>query len=358
MRVLQLIDSLQLGGAERVAVNYANVLLNHVDGSFLCATRKEGLLKNGLLDDVGYLFLNKKSTLDLKAIFKLKSYIKKHQITIVHAHASSFFLGTMIKLLNPKLILVWHDHYGDSEFLNERPKWALRFCALFFNHVFCVNITLEEWVKKYLKVNEVSYLPNFAQLKHTKCVTELKGDSGKRVICLANLRPQKDHINLLKAFKVLKEKHDDWSLHLVGQDFEDGYSYTIKTFIPENNLTHHVFLYGSCPDTLNILKQCDIGVLASKSEGLPLALLEYGLVGLPVVVTNVGDCKKVVSDIEEGILIQPEREDLLVEALVHLVENKEFRQSMGHNLKEKVTRKFSKDTTIEKLMGIYKKYDS
>ena len=45
MNVMQLIDSLEAGGAERVAVNYANILANQVRNSFLCATRAEGILK-------------------------------------------------------------------------------------------------------------------------------------------------------------------------------------------------------------------------------------------------------------------------------------------------------------------------
>ena len=75
MKVLQLIDSLEAGGAERVAVNYANGLLDHLDGSYLCTTRAEGLLKSSLNKAVGYLFLNKKSTLDFKAILRLYRFV-------------------------------------------------------------------------------------------------------------------------------------------------------------------------------------------------------------------------------------------------------------------------------------------
>ena len=68
--------------------------------------------------------------------------------------------------------------------------------------------------------------------------------------------------------------------------------------------SNSVFIYGSCSDTFNILKLSTIGVLASKSEGLPLALLEYGLANLPVVATNVGDCHRVISNINEGLLVE------------------------------------------------------
>ena len=68
MKVLQLIDSLNSGGAERVAVNFANALVNKIEKSYLCTTRQEGVLKLNLNSQVGYLFLQKRSVIDFKAI--------------------------------------------------------------------------------------------------------------------------------------------------------------------------------------------------------------------------------------------------------------------------------------------------
>ena len=59
MRVLQLIDSLDAGGAERMSVTIANALSTRIDRSYLCTSRKEGVLKSDLKKDVGYLFLRK-----------------------------------------------------------------------------------------------------------------------------------------------------------------------------------------------------------------------------------------------------------------------------------------------------------
>ena len=60
MRIVQLIDSLEAGGAERMAVNYANVLAEQIEFSGLAATRKEGALLDQINSNVSYLFLNKK----------------------------------------------------------------------------------------------------------------------------------------------------------------------------------------------------------------------------------------------------------------------------------------------------------
>jgi glycosyltransferase involved in cell wall biosynthesis len=357
MRVLQLIDSLNAGGAERVAVNYANSLASRIEASYLCASREEGMLKESLSKDVEYLFLNKKATIDFKAITKLNHFVEANKIDIIHAHASSFFLATLIKILNPKLVLIWHDHYGKSEFLHERSKFVLKWCSKLFNHVFVVNVQLENWAKEILHVKSVSYLPNFVVVnKNIRHQTKLKGVDNKRIVCLANLREQKDHINLLKAFKMVLKEHHEWSLHLVGAFNEDAYYHSIKVFIAKNKLENHVFVYGSCSDVHHILSQSTIGVLSSKSEGLPLALLEYGLAELPVIATHVGDCNKVISNNDEGILIAPKNDKVLAEAILKYMEDLDLREKVARNLHNKVLTYFSETSVLESLIEIYKKH--
>lgn len=60
MRIVQIIDSLETGGAERMAVNYANALSEKIEFSGLIASRKEGLLLNQIDKNVSYLFLKKR----------------------------------------------------------------------------------------------------------------------------------------------------------------------------------------------------------------------------------------------------------------------------------------------------------
>ncbi|WP_158844229.1 glycosyltransferase [Algibacter sp. L1A34] len=354
MRVLQLIDSLEAGGAERVAVNYANGLLDHVEASYLCATRAEGLLKSSLKTEVGYLYLKRTKTVDVKAIKALNKFINTNGITIIHAHASSYFLATLIKVLNPKLKLVWHDHYGKSEFLHERSKGLLTQCSRFFNHVFSVNSKLENWTKINLKAKLVSYLPNYAVVSDTQLITNLRGETGRRIVCLANLRPQKDHLNLLNAFKLVLVNYPDWTLHLVGQDFKDDYSQAIFNYVKKESLEENVFIYDTCLDISAILKHCSIGVLSSKSEGLPLALLEYGLAGLPVVSTNVGDCPKVIENKSLGVLVNQENEQELCTGILSIIRDKNQASLMGNALKKQVKINFSEKHIIPKVIKVYK----
>lgn len=356
MRVLQLVDSLDVGGTERVAVNIANALSTKIETSFLCATRREGILKQSLNAGVGYLFLNKKSTFDISAVKTLKHYIEQNNINILHAHSSSFFLAVLVKLRYSKVKIIWHDHYGNSAFLNNRKLKVLKLASYFFEHVLCVNQTLKDWAISNLHCKHVNFIPNFAVSVLNKPETQLKGIEGKRLVHLANLRPQKDHETLLEAFAILVKSNKDWTLHCVGKDFNDDYSKQIKQQITALKLEKHVFLYGSKPDIAHILKQSTIGVLSSKSEGLPLALLEYGLANLPCVATNVGDCKKVISSQTEGFLVEKQNSYVLAEAITKLIKNKDLQETIAKHLYKKVTQSFSEEAIINKLLTIYKQY--
>lgn len=354
MRVLQLIDSLEAGGAERMSVNLANTLLTEVEASFLCATRSEGLLKESLKTEVGYLFLKRKRTLDFWALKRLLQFVKQEHITVVHAHASSYFMATLLKLVHPKIIIIWHDHYGNSEFLDQRPKTILKWCSKVFKAIITVNAVLEDWDKQNLYCKQIMFLPNFVvPYATTKTITKLKGVAGKRVLCLANLRAQKDHITLLNGFQEVLQQFPEWTLHCVGKDFKDAYAETIKTTVKALNLGENVFFYGSCKDTTAIIAQADIGVLASKSEGLPLVLLEYGQGGLPVVATNVGDCNLVISSKQYGELIPSENPEELAKALIMYMTNTELRQQTGDRLRNFVTETFSEAASIKQILALY-----
>ncbi|MEZ4858013.1 MAG: glycosyltransferase [Flavobacteriaceae bacterium] len=357
MRVLQLIDSLDAGGAERVAVTYANALVSQVELSSLCTTRKEGLLKKDLGKEVSYLFLRKKHALDIFAIVRLVRFIQKKKIQILHAHATSYFTATIIKILLPRMILIWHDHYGNSEMLSERKFTILKWCATTFNGVLCVNKDLENWALKNLKAKNVLFLKNPVTITNTTDkVFKLKGIEGKRIICLANIRPQKDHENLLKAFEWVIKKHPDYSLHLFGKNWGDRYYQNFEAFINRKELQGKVYYYGSQSNTHTLLTQASVGVLASYSEGLPLALLEYGLAGLGVVCTQVGQCEEVVNGF--GQCVPPNNPEAFANAILYYIENDTKLKRDASLFQDHVQKNYSVSTIIPKLITYYEQRSS
>jgi glycosyltransferase involved in cell wall biosynthesis len=348
MRILQLIDSLEAGGAERMAVNYANALAKEVIYSGIVVTRKEGILSMQLDNEVSYFFINKTHTFDLISIFRLLKIVRENKIEFIHAHSTSFFTAFLIKLFYFRIKLIWHDHYGDSEFLNHRSSFILRICSFFFDGIIVVNHKLKIWAKNKLKFSNVIYLPNFTSLQTNKqSLTKLKGVENKRIICLANLRAQKNHFLLIELANKIKIDHSDWTFHLVGKDFEDDYSKKIKKLITNYNLHNNVYVYDSVSDIENVLNQSQIGILTSNSEGLPVALLEYGLAKLPVITTNVGEVSNVIVNNENGFIVPTNDIELFLEKLNKLINNTELGISFGKELHFLIQNKYSKSAVLK-----------
>ncbi|HLN95380.1 MAG TPA: glycosyltransferase [Flavobacterium sp.] len=343
MRILQLIDTLAPGGAERMAVNYANAIFRATGYSAIVATRRSGPLATLLEPHVRQLDLRRRHTLDLRALFRLRRFIVSERITVLHAHSTSLFLAILIKLTLPSVTILWHDHYGDSEFLDRRPAKMIRLCLPLVASVIAVNQKLEEWVRRQGH-KSVIVLPNFTSPPNTVAapLVTLGGTSGSRIICLANLRPQKDHFMLLDAMQLVLQSNPGATLHLVGQDFADNYSRAVRDRIESNkDLSTSVFLYTDCYDSFELIRQCDIGVLSSRSEGLPVALLEYGICGKPVVVTGVGDITRVVENDVNGLCCIPGDAVAFSNAILRLLDSTKLRSDLGEDLYKRIDTYFS-----------------
>ena len=337
MRIVQIIDSLELGGAEKMAVNYANGLSKRADFSGLVTTRVEGDLKNQLNNSVSYLFLKKKSAVDFGAVFRLKKYCKENKVEYLQPHSSSYFTALLVKFMYPKVKILWHDHNGLSEFISSEKSFALKIASVFFKGIIVVNYKLKAWAEKELNCKKVIYLPNFTTIDNaTSAETFLKGISGKRILCLANLRDQKNHFLLLEVAEKLKQSHSDWTFHLVGKDFEDEYSAQIRGLIIDKDLKSNVFIYGSKNDIKNIINQSEITILTSKSEGLPIALIEYGLSKKPVVSTKVGEIPLIIKDGINGFIVDVNDADLFYQKLLKFIMDEDLRVKMGSSLYQTV----------------------
>lgn len=345
-----------------MAVNIGNLLANNNVESYICTTRQEGELKNKISKNVKYYYLKKTFLFDFGAVIRLKNYIQQNDIEIIHAHSSSYFIATLVKFLCPKVILIWHDHYGKSENLPSRKLQPLKFFSKLFDSILSVNSNLVHWAKEKLEFENSSYIPNFPMFSKVEKVTKLKGLTGKRIICLAGFRPQKDHLNLLKSFKIVSKSEADWSLHLVGNQYDDGYIEKVLLYIETEQLKEKVLLYHNCTDVAHVLSQSDIGVLSSVSEGLPVALLEYGLVGLPVVCTDVGQCTEVLNGGEYGWVVPPKSPKDLADAIKIAISDSALANSKSEGLKEYISNNYSSDVFQKKyfelIYNLQKEYSS
>ncbi|MFV9484384.1 glycosyltransferase [Christiangramia sp. ASW11-125] len=350
MRILQLIDTLHPGGAEQMAVNYANALTEYGIDSQICVTRENGLLKEKIDPRIKFHFLNKRKVYDLAALYKLLSIIRKEKIDIVHAHSSSWFFAALCKYTGGNFKLMWHDHYGNSEFLENRSLQPLKFFSKKIDGIISVDEKLKKWGEENLNSEQYISLNNFVKIPeiNNQVSNPLQGDSEFNLICVANLRPQKDHYTLLEAFKIVNEKFKV-SLHLLGKKFQDDYS--VKLLKKINN-EENVYYYGSMDNIFPYLYYSDIGLLSSNSEALPLVLLEYGYSNLPVVCTDVGSCAAILGN--HGSIIEPSNPKVFAESIMKLLENGERRLQEGAALNRRIKQLYSIDKVVSAYINFTK----
>ncbi len=347
MRIIQLIDSLDAGGAEKMAVNYANSLAKEIEFSGLVATRREGVLRSQVNKDVAYLCLEKKKAIDLKAIFKLRNFCTTNHVQFIHAHGTSFFTGVLLKVFLPRIKLIWHDHNGDRDAQHKYSNKVLWCSSNFFRGVIVVNQKLKRWMNTELKSKNVIYLPNYTIADDTLIAeTQLNGTPGKRILHLANLRNPKNHLLLIEVAAKVQKSHPEWTFHLVGKDNDDSYSDKLKATIKSLNLCKTVYIYGQKNDIGNIITQAAICVLASTYEGLPVALLEYGIHGKPVVVTDVGEMPMIVNNKENGFVVPSDDVTAFYTAVMLLMDSTELRDRLGAALAETIAKDHAENAVI------------
>lgn len=144
------------------------------------------------------------------------------------------------------------------------------------------------------------------------------------VVSVTRLRPPKDTLTLVRALQIVAPQ-----LHqalIVGDGPERS---SISTAIDQAGLGDRVELLGDRADVRELLARSDIFVLATLSEGMPLALLEAMAEGLPVVASRVGGIPEIVQDGENGLLVPAGDPDALARALHRLLTDPDLRIRLG-----------------------------
>ena len=352
---MHITDTLVAGGQERIAVNLVNLLPRDRYLAYLCTTRREGPLADLVSDDVRRLRLGRWQRFDIAAAYRFVTFIQSNNIQILHAHNHSLFIASMATFFPPYPKLVWHDNYGGQGTL-ERPVWSHRLAVSRARGIIAVNQSLMKWSRHRLGVpaERIWYIPNFVTVTKTNGKPlELPGTINQRIVCVANFKPQKDHFNLLRAMAFVVQRVPTAHLLLVGAVAEETYFNLVREEIVQLGLGQNVSLLGERQDVSSILQACDIGVLSSASEGLPLALLEYGRAGLPVIATNVGDCARVLDEGRVGILVPPRSPKHLAESLLSLLQFPERRSGLGKQFHHHVQKVYDQFNIVNQFCRMY-----
>jgi glycosyltransferase involved in cell wall biosynthesis len=356
LSVMHLTDTLDVGGAERMAVNVVNLLPRDRYLPHLCMTRRSGPLASSVAPDVIQLCLNRHRRVDIGGLRTLVRHIREHDVRILHAHGTAVFIAGVAASFPPYPAVIWHIHYG--KYATDRSLGVMyRMVRSRIAHTVAVSQPLASWavVRLRMSADRVTYLPNFAAATQRNGKPDLPGTDGERIVCVAHFSPEKDHSTLLKAMERVVRARPNAHLLLVGGGSQTVDEQRIRKEIRARGLVGHVSLLGRRDDVASILDAVDLGVLSSKAEGLPLALIEYAQAKLPTVVTAVGQCADVVRYGEAGVLVPPRRPDAMADGILRLLNSTAERQKLGSELYAHVQASFGSERAIRRIGALYQR---
>lgn len=294
-RIGLLIYDLRSGGAEKVLCKWSDLLSGHNEVymyTFDSNSKPEyafsGVLKELNVPSAGEGIIEKVKTV-FNRVYALKKQIKEDKIDLLISFCSTANFPTMFmpvaRAVSIRVYTEYESYKKIYHFMIKHTSAKL----IVQTRRLQKEIIADVGEKYAMKVMVIDNPLDIESIK--KKMTENLDDemmqriSGKKVITfVSSFKPTKNHWNLIKSFKLLHEKHTDTVLLLIGADGElEG---TIKNMVKESGISDSVLFIGKTINPFKYLKNTDVFVLPSITEGIPNALIEALAVGIPVIATD------------------------------------------------------------------------
>jgi glycosyltransferase involved in cell wall biosynthesis len=289
------------------------------------------------------------------------SLILRKQVDIVHAHVADYpMVAAFFSSLLSRKPFTITCHGSDVRVYGR--KFSRRILQAPFlrkaKSVFAVSNEIAGILTQKYGVHrdKIHVIKNGYDERATKKLVSIQPygsiKNSKMVVCVASMRPEKDHMTLLKGFAKLTKKVSGAQLSLIG----DGpLRPRLEEFCAQQGVCSVKFLGNlSHRNLLECVSRSDVFALTSSEEGMPTAVVEALALGKPVVATRVGGIPEVVKDGENGILIPPKSPEHLANALERLLTDSELRIKLGKVAAESV-KDYAWNKIAEKYEDIYRK---
>ena len=373
IRILHIIGSSGIGGAEkalRAILKYLDkerfdIFVSCPPGGFMINEYKRYAVELKTFD--------LKNWLNPMGVISLKQYIDQKKIDIVHTHLySADFTGIIAAKLAkvPCIISTIHGHnfsdltrFGLRAVKNMFFSLIYRFVYIFCDKVIAVCRALKEdlaarpGIKADRRKIEVLYngfdLEPIGGLYHglDEKIEGLINNGAKLVGTIGNLDRIKGHRVFLNAIPMVLKDRAKTRFLFVGSGEEE---YRLRQLAGRLGIEKDVVFMGAQPDVTAIINRCDLIVLPSLNEGLPLAVLEAMALAKPVIATNVGGVPEIVEDGTTGLLVPPGDNEKMSVSILRLLGNPDLASEMGKK-GEKRVRSLRSGDMVKKLEDIYLK---
>jgi len=339
IRVLWLIKGLGPGGAERLLVAHARLrdpARVHGRVAYLLPW-KDTLVPEFAAIGIETGCLGARRSWDPTWTWRLRRTLATAPVDIVHVHSPLAAIGvrlvarTLPRAQRPRIVTtehnVWTSHARATSSMNAAT-------AGLDDARTAVSAAVRDSMPARLRSDTevVHYGVDVAGVRtalaaRTAMRRELGvADDAILVGTVANLRRNKAYPDLLAAARTVCDASERVHFVAVGQGPLEA---EIRAEHARLGLGDRFVLLGYRDDATRVMAACDVFCLASHYEGLPIALMEALALGLPVVATDVGGIREIVTDGEEGLLVPPGAPEQLAGALLRVVDDGALRARLA-----------------------------
>ncbi len=357
---LFLVDSLEVGGIQRQLLEVCRYLCAKGDKCVVGSFRAKPSDMASQFRDSGaeVLLLGKKRLIDFSFLLRLRKVLR-NKYDLIHAMTPQTAFWTSCVMPRRKsarfISSLLNAHQFDKRLyaLLESILTARRADAVFVN-----SKHVEDYYRKkvfgappiWRIFNGVSSPPlsNRAELRRELGIA----DNEFTAVCVGRLEPIKRHVDVIKAFSLLKHQGKNARLFIIG----DGrLRRTLEDFTKTSGLERDVVFLGKRDDVQRLLCAFDVFILPSRSEGFCNALIEAMAAGLPCIATHAGGNAEAVEDEISGLLVPPKSPQHLVDSIIRLMSSADLRENLGNEAKRRAQNRFGMDAMLHDMTSHYER---
>ena len=362
MKILQISSASSIGGGERHVADLTNALVEK--GHELYAALRPGSplipLLNIPTERIATLPL--RNALDVQSARRLTRFSAENKIDVIHAHmARDYSLAAFAaKRARAKLIVTRHVLFPLSRIHRRTLAAASKVIAVsqaVADQLMEQNIVEPNRITVVLNGIEVSGFSDKQSLDRAALVGAFEGMSDAKFLVgtIGELRALKRHDDFIRAAAIVRSKID--GVHFVVAGIDTSPKQEIRkqllSLIAELGLENQVHLLGWLDDAPHFLQSLDLFVSASETESFGLAIVEAMAAATPVIATSTGGAREVIDPGRTGLMVPIGDVQVLADAIVSLLLDRERRKVMGQLAKEEVAARFSLERMAADTEAIY-----
>jgi glycosyltransferase involved in cell wall biosynthesis len=363
-RIALALESSGPGGAEQMVLRLASALSKQGLEPYIVTARPGWMTERAKLDDIPVMVMPQRYGLDPWWIPRFARWLRRERIDILHSHefAMNVYGGAAALLARVAHVATIHGRH----WVADHPRRALAYRVLqkLGMPIVAVADDLADYLSTGLGVrrNAITVIPNGIpvpdQVQATDAIARVRARQALGLPCdapvvvaVGNLYRVKDHATLVRAVAQIPDAH----VAIAGRGEEEQ---PLRALARELGSESRLHLLGLRNDVHNVLAAGDLLVQPSRSEGLPLALLEAMAAGKAVIASRVGGMPEVVKDGQTGRLFPAGQADALTRILEELLGDIDARESLGAAGHAAVRDRFSIDKMVNEYIEIYRfRYD-